>query len=132
MDMEGGGKRQRRGGTSHKVMLSTHLADHYDVAPKALMQALKRNIARFPEDFMFQLSVEEFENLKSQFVTSSWGGIRRARPYAFIEQGVAMLSGVLRSKRAVQENIEIMRAFVRLREILATHKELARQSVRGT
>jgi phage regulator Rha-like protein len=91
------------------------------------MQSVKRNIDRFPEDFMFQLSVEEFENLKSQIVTSSWGGMRRARPYAFTEQGVAMLSSVLRSKRAVQVNIEIMRAFVRLREMLATHKELARK-----
>ena len=109
----------------HKVMVSTHLADLYDVAPKVLMQSVKRNIDRFPEDFMFQLSVEEFENLKSQFVTSSWGGMRRARPYAFTEQGVAMLSSVLRSKRAVQVNIEIMRIFVKLREVLATHKDLA-------
>ncbi len=109
----------------HKVMLSTHLADLYEVVPKALMQAVKRNIERFPEDFMFQLSSGEFQNLKSQIVTSSWGGLRRAKPYAFTEQGVAMLSSVLRSKRAVQVNIDIMRAFVRLREILATHKELA-------
>ena len=110
-----------------KVMLSTHLADLYNVEPKVLMQAVKRNIDRFPGDFMFQLSVEEFDNLKSQFVTSSWGGIRRARPYAFTEQGIAMLSSVLRSKRAVQVNIEIMRVFVRLREMLATHKDLARK-----
>ena len=110
-----------------KIMLSTHLADLYDVEPKVLMQAVKRNIERFPEDFMFQLSAEEFENLKSQIVTSSWGGMRRARPYAFTEQGVAMLSSVLHSKRAVRVNIEIMRAFVRLREILSTHKELARK-----
>ncbi len=108
-----------------KVMLSTHLAELYDVEPKVLMQAVKRNIDRFPEDFMFQLSVSEFENLKSQIVTSSWGGMRRSRPYAFTEQGVAMLSSVLRSKRSVQVNIEIMRVFVRLREMLATHKELA-------
>ncbi|MGD9158954.1 MAG: ORF6N domain-containing protein [Desulfobacteraceae bacterium] len=108
-----------------KVMLSTHLADLYDVEPKVLMQAVKRNIDRFPEDFMFQLSIDEFENLKSQFVTSSWGGMRRARPYAFTEQGVAMLSSVLRSKRAVQVNIEIIRVFVRLRKMLATHKDLA-------
>jgi hypothetical protein len=108
-----------------KVMLSTHLAQLYDVEPKVLMQAVKRNIDRFPEDFMFQLSVSEFDNLKSQFVTSSWGGMRRSRPYAFTEQGVAMLSSVLRSKRAVLVNIEIMRVFVRLREMLATHKELA-------
>lgn len=111
--------------SGQKIMLSTHLADLYDVEPKVLMQAVKRNIARFPEDFMFQLSVKEFDNLKSQIVTSSWGGMRRARPYAFTEQGVAMLSSVLRSKRAVQVNIEIMRVFVRLREMLATNKELA-------
>ena len=110
-----------------KVMLSTHLADLYGVEPKVLMQAVKRNIDRFPEDFMFQLSVKEFDNLKSQIVTSSWGGMRRARPYAFTEQGVAMLSSVLRSKRAVQVNIEIMRVFVKLREMLATHKDLARK-----
>ena len=76
---------------------------------------------------MFQLSKEELENLKSQFVTSSWGGARRATPYAFTEQGVAMLSSVLNSKRAVQVNIEIMRAFVRLRDLLASNKELARR-----
>jgi hypothetical protein len=107
-----------------KVMLSTHLADLYDVAPKVLMQSVKRNIDRFPEDFMFQLSAGEFENLKSQFVTSSWGGMRRARPYAFTEQGVAMLSSVLKSKRAVSVNIEIMRAFVKLRQLAASHKDL--------
>jgi hypothetical protein len=110
-----------------KVMLSTHLADLYDVAPKVLMQSVKRNLDRFPEDFMFQLSAPEFENLKSQFVTSSWGGMRRARPYAFTEQGVAMLSSVLRSKRAVQVNIEIMRAFVKLRQMAASHKDLLRK-----
>jgi hypothetical protein len=88
---------------------------------------VKRNIERFPEDFMFQLNDEEFSDLKSQFVTSSWGGIRRAAPYAFTEQGVAMLSSVLRSKRAVQVNVEIMRAFVRLRRMLATHDDLARK-----
>jgi hypothetical protein len=93
--------------------------------PKVLVQAVKRNSERFPEDFMFQLSREEFSNLKSQIVTSSWGGIRRATPYAFTEQGVAMLSGVLNSKQAIQVNIAIMRAFVKLREVLATHKDLA-------
>jgi hypothetical protein len=111
----------------HKVMLSPDLADLYAVEPRALVQAVKRNIERFPTDFMFQLTTKEFANLKSQFVTSSWGGLRRATPYAFTEQGVAMLSSVLRSPRAVQVNIEIMRAFVRLREILATHKDLARK-----
>ena len=111
----------------HKVMLSTDLAELYGVEPRALVQAVKRNIERFPEDFMFQLNEEEFSDLKSQFVTSSWGGIRRAAPYAFTEQGVAMLSSVLRSKRAVQVNVEIMRAFVRLRRMLATHEDLARK-----
>jgi len=110
-----------------KVMLSPHLAELYGVAPKVLIQAVKRNIQRFPSDFMFQLSKVEFDNLKSQIVTSSWGGVRRATPYAFTELGVAMLSSVLKSNRAVQVNIEIMRAFVRLRQILATHKDLARK-----
>ncbi len=88
------------------------------------MQAVKRNVERFPDDFMFQVSAEEWENLKSQSVTSSWGGIRKM-PYAFTEQGVAMLSSVLRGDRAVQVNIEIMRAFVRLRQVLSEHKDLA-------
>jgi len=108
-------------------MLSTDLAELYGVEPRVLVQAVKRNIERFPEDFMFQLNEEEFSDLKSQFVTSSWGGIRRAAPYAFTEQGVSMLSSVLRSKRAVQVNVEIMRAFVRLRRMLATHEDLARK-----
>ena len=111
----------------HKVMLSTDLAELYGVEPRILVQAVKRNITRFPQDFMFQLSKEEFSNLKSQIVISSWGGLRRAPPYAFTEQGVAMLSSVLRSKRAIQVNIEIMRAFVRLRQILASNKELAKR-----
>jgi ORF6N domain len=110
-----------------KVMLSTHLAQLYDVEPRALTQAVKRNIERFPEDFMFQLSAEEFANLKSQIVISSWGGSRRAAPYAFTEQGVAMLSSVLRSKRAVMVNVEIMRAFVRLKQMLASNAALARK-----
>ena len=112
-----------------KVMLSTDLARLYQVAPRALVQAVKRNADRFPEDFMFQLSTEEFQNLKSQIVTSRWGGLRRAAPYAFTEQGVAMLSSVLRSKRAVHVNIVIMRAFVRLRRLLASHEELARKLI---
>ena len=112
---------------SQKVMLSVHLAELYQVEPRVLIQAVKRNIDRFPGDFMFQLSKEEFANLKSQFVISSWGGLRRSTPYAFTEQGVAMLSSVLRSKRAIQVNIEIMRAFVKLRQILASHSELARK-----
>ena len=106
-------------------MLSTHLAELYDVEPRILVQAVKRNIERFPEDFMFPLSNEEFANLKSQFVTSSWGGLRRAAPYAFTEQGVAMLSSVLRSNRAIQVNIGIMRAFVQLRLLLTSNVELS-------
>jgi hypothetical protein len=126
-----------------RVMLSGDLAALYGVPAKVLMQAVKRNSARFPEDFMFQLSSDDLEalrmrmpssaeadrmtnNLKSQIVTSSWGGTRKP-PYAFTEQGVAMLSSVLRSPRAVQVNIEIMRAFVRLRRILSEHKELSRR-----
>src|SRR2546423_11322921 len=111
----------------HRVMLSFDLAALYGVEPKALVQAVKRNIDRFPEDFMFQLTDQEFRDLKSQIVTSSWGGLRRAKPYAFTAQGVAMLSSVLRSKRAVQVNIAIMRAFVRLRELIAGHQDLARK-----
>jgi len=110
-----------------KVMLSPDLAELYQVKPRVLVQAVKRNIDRFPKDFMFQLSKDEFANLKSQIVTSSWGGLRRATPYAFTEQGVAMLSSVLRSKRAIQVNIEIMRVFVRLRQMLASNAELARK-----
>jgi len=110
-----------------KVMLSTDLADLYGVEPKVLVQTLKRNQDRFPDDFMFQLTKEEFLNLKSQIVTSSWGGLRRAMPYAFTEQGVAMLSGVLNSQRAVQVNIAIMRAFVKLREMISSNKELAKK-----
>src|SRR5437867_8813706 len=112
-----------------KIILSPDLASLYSVEPKVLVQAVKRNVDRFPQDFMFQLSDQEFHNLKSQIVTSSWGGLRRAKPYAFTEQGVAMLSSVLRSKRAVQVNIAIMRAFVRLRELIAGHQELARKLV---
>jgi phage regulator Rha-like protein len=111
----------------HKVMLDAELAQLYGVPTKVLNQSVKRNKERFPDDFMFQLTAKEFAVLKSQFVTSSqWGG-RRISPYVFTEQGVAMLSSVLRSKRAVQVNIEIMRAFVRLREIIASHKDLARK-----
>lgn len=108
-------------------MLSTHLAEVYGVEPRALVQAVKRNVERFPEDFMFQLDEREFAILKSQIVISSWGGFRRARPYAFTQEGVAMLSDVLSSPRAIQANIAIMRAFVRLREMLAAHKGLARR-----
>ena len=107
----------------HKVMLDKDLARLYGVATKVLIQAVKRNKSRFPDDFMFQLNEVEFHNLRSQIVTSKRGG-RRYLPYAFTEQGVAMLSSVLRSKRAIQVNIAIMRAFVKLRKILSTHKEL--------
>jgi hypothetical protein len=110
-----------------RVLLSIDLAELYGVEPRSLVQAVKRNIERFPQDFMFQLSKSEFESLKSQIVTSSWGGLRRSVPYAFTEQGVAMLSSVLRSTRAVRVNIEIMRAFVRLRRMLASHADLARK-----
>ncbi len=110
-----------------KVMLDADLAALYGVETRVLVQAVKRNLERFPEDFMFQLSREEFDILRSQSVTSSdWGG-RRYPPYAFTEQGVAMLSSVLRSRRAIQVNIEIMRAFIRLRQMLASHAELARK-----
>ncbi|UCD86113.1 MAG: ORF6N domain-containing protein [Deltaproteobacteria bacterium] len=109
-----------------KVMLDADLAELYGVETKVFNQAVKRNIKRFPEDFMFQLTEKEVGILRSQFVTSRWGG-RRYLPYAFTKQGVAMLSSVLRSQRAIQVNIEIMRAFVRLRRILASHKDLARR-----
>ena len=112
---------------NQKIMLSIHLAELYNVEVRVLVQAVKRNLDRFPKDFMFQLSKKEFENLKSQIVISSWGGARRSRPYAFTEQGVAMLSSVLNSKKAIKVNIQIMRAFVKLREILSTHKELAQK-----
>src|SRR5262245_19334879 len=91
----------------HQVMLSLELAPLYNVQSKVLIQSVKRNLERFPADFMFQLSPQEWQNLKSQFVTSSWGGIRRAAPYAFTELGIAMLSSVLRSKEAIQVNIAI-------------------------
>ena len=110
-----------------KVILGQDLAVLYAVPVKALIQAVKRQASRFPRDFVFQLTAEELTNLKSQFVTSSWGGLRRALPYAFTEQGVAMLSSVLNSKRAVKVNIAIMRAFVKLRETLETNRELARK-----
>ena len=107
-----------------KVMVDSDLADLYRVPTKVFNQAVKRNLKRFPKDFMFRLTAKEMRILRSQIVTSSWGG-RRTLPYAFTEQGVAMLSSVLNSDRAVQVNIAIMRAFVKLREILTTHRELA-------
>ena len=107
-------------------MLDADLAELYEVETRVLVQAVKRNLERFPSDFMFQLEKQELAILRSQSVTSSWGG-RRYPPYAFTEQGVAMLSTVLRSPRAIAVNIEIMRAFVRLRLILASNKDLARR-----
>jgi hypothetical protein len=109
------------------VMLDEDLAVLYGVETRVLVQAVKRNIVRFPSDFMLQLSADELALLKSQSVISShWGG-RRTLPYAFSEQGVAMLSGVLRSERAIQVNIEIMRAFVRLRNLVESSEELLRR-----
>ena len=118
-------------------MLDSDLAELYGVPTKILNQAVKRNKTRFPDDFMFQLTQQEFQSLRSQIVTSSfksqiaissadWGG-RRRPPYAFTEQGVAMLSSVLRSRRAVHVNIEIMRAFVRIRQILTSNAQLAKR-----
>ncbi len=106
-----------------KVMLDKDLAELYGVETRVLVQAVKRNIDRFPSDFMFQLEKKEFDHLISQIVTSSWGGTRKM-PYVFTEQGVAMLSSVLRSKRAIQINIHIIRVYTKLREMLLTHKDL--------
>lgn len=108
-------------------MLDEDLARLYGVETRALVQAVRRNVERFPDDFMFRLTPEEFSLLKSQSVISShWGG-RRYAPFAFTEQGVAMLSSVLKSERAVRVNMEIMRAFVRLRQALASQEELGRR-----
>ena len=109
-----------------KVMLDSDLAELYGVKTKVLLQAVKRNIDRFPDDFMFQLNKQEVINLRSQFVTSSWGG-RRYPPYAFTEQGIAMLSSVLKSDPAIKMNIVIMRAFVNLREMISSHKDFAKR-----
>ena len=111
-----------------KVMLDADLAQLYGVQTRVLVQAVNRNRNRFPDDFMSQLSAVEFSTLRSQGVISNWGrGGRRYLPYVFTEHGVAMLSSVLRSERAVQVNIEIMRAFVRIREMVAAHQDLARR-----
>ena len=107
-------------------MLDKDLADLYGVQTSRLNEAVKRNIKRFPDDFMFQLTDKEAKNLMSQFAISSWGGYRKL-PYAFTEQGIAMLSSVLSSERAIEMNILIMRAFVKLRRILTTHKGLAQK-----
>ena len=111
-----------------KVLLDTDLAALYGVTTSSLVQAVKRNLDRFPEDFMFQLNATEWESLRSQIVISNTGrGGRRYAPYAFTEQGVAMLSSVLNSPQAIAVNIEIMRAFVRLREVIVSNKELAQR-----
>ncbi len=106
-----------------KVMIDRDLAEMYGVETRRLVEQVKRNIDRFPQDFMFQLTPEEFENLISQIATSSWGGTRKL-PYAFTEQGVAMLSSVLNSKQAIQVNIQIIRIFTKMRELLISHKEI--------
>ena len=106
-----------------KVMLDMDLAELYGVETKQLKRAVRRNIDRFPKDFMFLLTKDEFDNLRSNFGTSSWGGIRYL-PMAFTEQGIAMLSSVLKSKRAIKVNIQIMRAFVKLRKLISSHKGL--------
>lgn len=108
---------------NQNVMLDRDLAELYDVETKILKRAVKRNIDRFPNDFMFELSKREWDSLRCQIGTSSWGGARYL-PMVFTEQGVAMLSSVLNSKRAIQVNIQIMRAFTRLRQMLSTHKDL--------
>src|SRR3990172_6171207 len=112
----------------HKVMLDSDLAELYGVETRALVQAVKRNIGRFPLDFMFQLNNQEVISLRSQIVISKTGrGGRRYLPYVFTEQGVAMLSSVLNSDRAIEVNIQIMRAFLKLREMIASHKDLAKR-----
>ena len=110
-----------------RVMMDADLATLYGVTTKALNQAVKRNLARFPRDFMFQLTDEEAAALRSQIVTSKRRGGRQYRPYVFTEQGVVMLSSVLRSERAIQVNIAIVRAFVRLRELIGSNKILSRR-----
>jgi hypothetical protein len=109
-----------------KVMLDKDLAGLYGVSTGNLNKAVNRNKERFPEDFLVQLSLEEFNNLKFHFGTSSWGGTRKP-PRAFTENGIAMLSSVLNSKRAIQVNIQIMRTFTKLREMIATHKDLVKR-----
>jgi phage regulator Rha-like protein len=112
-----------------KVMLDRDLAEMYGVETRVLNQSIKRNLNRFPKDFMFQLSEKEFKNLISQNVTSSWGGTRKL-PYAFTEQGVAMLSSVLNSDTAIEVNIRIIRVFTKMREFALTHKEILMQLAR--
>jgi hypothetical protein len=109
-----------------KVILDFELAKMYQVETRSLKQAVRRNIERFPTDFMFELTEDEMKNLTSQFVTSSWGGTRH-QSFAFTEQGVAMLSSVLKSKKAIHINISIMRAFVMMRQWALTHQELSKR-----
>ena len=109
-----------------KVMLDRDLAEMFGVDTKVFNQSVKRNLERFPKDFMFALNEKEWKNLRSQFVTSSWGGVRY-KPNVFTEQGVAMLSGILSSKTAIEVNIRIIRVFTRLREYALTHKEILLQ-----
>ena len=104
-------------------MIDRDLSEMYGVATKAFNQSVKRNLERFPKDFMFTLTEKEWENLRSQFVTSSWGGARY-RPNVFTEQGIAMLSGILNSKTAIEVNIRIIRVFTKLREYALTHKDI--------
>ena len=106
-----------------KVMLDSDLGELYQVTTKRLNEQVKRNQDRFPEDFMFQLAKEEWQNLKSQFATSSWGG-RRTLPYVFTEHGVLMLSSILNSKRAIKVNVQIMRIYTKMRKMLLTHQDL--------
>jgi hypothetical protein len=106
-----------------KVMLDRDLAEMYGVEVKRLNEAVKRNITRFPDDFMFQINKVEWQNLKSQIATSSWGGIRKL-PYAFTEQGVAMLSSVLNSETAIQVNIQIIRLFTKMKQLILDNKDL--------
>lgn len=111
---------------SVKVMLDRDLAELYGVETRVLNQAIKRNLNRFPPDFMFQLDKDELDNLISQTVISTWGGVRKL-PYVFTEQGVSMLSSVLNSERAIQVNIQIIRTFTKLRQMLSTHEELKKK-----
>ncbi len=112
---------------NQKVILDVDIAELYGVSTKRLNEQVKRNIDRFPEDFMFQLTQDEYDDLRSQFATSSsWGG-RRYPPYVFTEHGAVMLANVLKSEAAINASIQVVRAFVRLREMLASHKELSRK-----
>ena len=111
---------------NRKVMLDRDLAELYGVKTGVLNQAVKRNIKRFPSDFMFRLDKKEFKNLLSQIVITSWGGVRQ-EPYAFTEQGVAMLSSVLNSNRAIEVNIQVIRTFTKIRELLGTNEALQRK-----